>query len=89
MEVSKEQANGGYHKRAGTATGILEPNPLVVVGGQYSLAKCRIFLRGWSRHRRTVNHRDLRGPSSCSSPPKLPAFMDAKTFAGEWFGAAG
>lgn len=51
MEVSKEQAND---KRAGTATGILEPNPLVVVEGQYSLAKCRIFLRGWSRHYLTV-----------------------------------
>jgi hypothetical protein len=45
MEVSKEHANGGHHKRAGTVIGILEPNPLVEVEDQCSLAKHRIFLR--------------------------------------------
>ena len=45
MEVSKEQANGSHHKRAGTVVGILEPNPLVEVEGQRSLAMRRIFLR--------------------------------------------
>ncbi len=58
MEVSKEQANGSYHKRAGIVVGILEPNPLVEVEGQCSLARRRIFLRDWSRRRRTVNHRE-------------------------------
>lgn len=43
--VSEEQANGGYHKKAGTVVGILEPNPLVEVEGQWTLAKHRIFLR--------------------------------------------
>jgi len=43
MEVSKEQANGSYHKRAGTVVGILEPNPSVEVEGQCSLARRRIF----------------------------------------------
>lgn len=56
MEVSKEQANGSYHKRAGTVVGILEPNPLVEVEGQCSLARRHIFLRDWSRRRRTSDH---------------------------------
>jgi len=42
MEVSKEHANGIHHKRAGTVIGILEPNPLVEVEDQCSLAKHRI-----------------------------------------------
>ena len=58
MEMSNEQANGGYHKKVGTVLGILEPNPLVEVEGQCSLAKRRIFLRDSSRHCRTVNHRE-------------------------------
>jgi hypothetical protein len=89
VEVSGEKANGGRHKRAGTVVGILEPNRLVEVEDQWSLAKRRIFLQYPVRDCHSDSQRDLRGPSGCSSPPKLPAFMDAKTFAGEWFGAAG